>query len=208
MARLNLVVADDQALMRDALRVVLEGDDDFEIVGEAESGAHLVELLGRVEVDVAIVDLAMPPLDGLECLERIRDEHPAVTVIVLSATDDHRQIEAALRRGASAYVLKSISPFDMPAMIRQAVEGVAFVPLPTDASAPPDPRSALSHRELAVLAELARGRTNKDIATELWISEQTVKFHLRNIYRKLGISRRADALRFAHQHDVLGVRAA
>ena len=79
MARLNLVVADDQALMRDALRVVLEGDDDFEIVGEAESGAHLVELLGRVEVDVAIVDLAMPPLDGLECLERIRDEHPAVT---------------------------------------------------------------------------------------------------------------------------------
>jgi DNA-binding NarL/FixJ family response regulator len=208
MGILRLVVADDQALMRDALRVVLEGDADFELVGEAPSGAELIELLDRVEADVALVDLAMPPLDGLECLERIRDRHGDVTVVVLSATDDHRQIEAALRRGASAYVLKSVSPFDLPAIIRQAVEGAAFVPLPASASAAPDPRSSLSDRELAVLAELARGRTNKEIAAELWVSEQTVKFHLRNVYRKLGISRRTDALRFAHEHDVLGVRAA
>ena len=112
MANLRVVVADDQTLMREAVRIVLEAEDGMTVVGEAASGAALLVLLKRVDADVALVDLAMPPLDGIELLERIRSEHPAIKAVVLSGTDDPRHVAAALRRGA-AFVLKSVNPSDL-----------------------------------------------------------------------------------------------
>lgn len=202
MANLRVVVADDQTLMREAVRIVLEAEDGMTVVGEAASGAALLVLLKRVDADVALVDLAMPPLDGIELLERIRSEHPAIKAVVLSGTDDPRHVAAALRRGA-AFVLKSVNPSDLPAIIRQVVDGTTFVPVPGDVESRADARGALSDRELAVLVELAEGRTNQEIAGRLWVSKETVKFHLRNIYRKLDVSSRTDAIRFAHENDLL-----
>jgi DNA-binding NarL/FixJ family response regulator len=204
-SKLRVVVADDQTLMREAVRMVLEGEAGMAVVGEAASGAELLELLKRERADVALVDLAMPPVDGIELLERIRIEHPATKAIVLSATDDRRQIAAALRRGAAAFVLKNVDPLDVPAIIRQVVDGTTFLAVPGDDDLRAGARAALSDRELAVLVELAEGRTNKEIAGRLWVSEETVKFHLRNIYRKLAVSSRTDAIRFAHENDLVEV---
>jgi DNA-binding NarL/FixJ family response regulator len=210
MSVLRVVVADDQALMREAVRLVVDHDGRMQVVGEAASGAELLELLRRVEADVALVDLAMPPLDGLELVERLREEHPDLDVIVLSASDDPRQIDGALRRGARGYVLKLVDPTDLPAVIRQVVEASAFVvPRATeDAASSALADAGLSDRELAVLTELAQGLTNKEIGARLWVSEQTVKFHVRNVYRKLGISSRTEALRFAHEHDLVPLSSA
>jgi len=208
MNKLRVVVADDHTLMREAVRTVLDGEDDMTVVGEADSGAALLALLERVEADVAVLDLAMPPLDGIECLVRIRAAHPGMKTIVLSGADDLRGVDAALRRGATAYVVKTINPYDIPGVIRQAVDGTVFLPPPHDGqSSRATARRALSDRELAVLAELAEGLTNKEIAGRLWVSEETVKFHLRNIYRKLSVSGRTDAIRFAHENDLLRAAA-
>jgi two-component system, NarL family, response regulator len=209
MNELRIVVGDDQALMRDALGYAFERDAGCSVVGEAESGAELLELMRRVEADVVLLDLTMPPLDGLECLEHLREEHPELVVIVVSGCDDPRQIEAAFRRGANAYVLKSMDPFDLPALTRSIIEGSAFVMArPTHAADSADDwRRILSERELTVLAYVAEGLTNKQIASRLWLSEPTIKFHVRNVYRKLGVSSRTEALRFAHEHDLVNVAA-
>ena len=209
MDELRIVVGDDQALIRETIRFVFDEDDGTTVVGEAESGAALLELMKRTEADVVLLDLTMPPLDGLECLERLREEHPDVTVVVLSGCEDPRQIEAAFRRGAHGYLLKMIDPFDLPAVVRHIVEGSTFaMPRPAQAGdASRDWRRVLSERELSVLGYLAEGMTNKQIAGRLWLSEQTVKFHLRNVYRKLEVSSRTEALRFAHEHDLVNVAA-
>ena len=110
MHELKIVVGDDQALMRNALRFALEADGGCSVAAEASSGAELLEVLRRVEADVVLMDLTMPPMDGLECLEHLREEHPDLVLIVVSGCDDPRQIEAAFRRGANAFVLKSIDP--------------------------------------------------------------------------------------------------
>jgi len=204
-ANLRVVVADDQTLMREAVRIVLGAEDGMTVVGEAASGVALLDLLKRVRADVALVDLAMPPLDGIELLERIRAEHAAIKTVVLSATDDPRQVAAALRRGAAAFVLKSVNPLDVPGIIRQIVDGTTFIPVPGDAELRADARGTLSDRELAVLVELAEGRTNKEIAGRLSVSDETVKFHLRNVYRKLAVSSRTDAIRFAHENDLVDI---
>ncbi len=203
----RIVVGDDQALMRNALRFALEADGGHSVVGEASSGAELLELLRRIEADVVLLDLTMPPMDGLECLERLREEHPELVLIVVSGCDDPRQIEAAFRRGANAFVLKSIDPSDLPALIRQTIEGSAFVMARTTkgADSANDWRRILTERELGVLGYVAEGLTNKQIAARLWLSEQTIKFHVRNVYRKLGVSSRTEALRFAHEHDLVNV---
>ena len=110
MHELRIVVGDDQALMRNALRFALEADGGCSVAAEASSGAELLEILRRVEADVVLMDLTMPPMDGLECLEHLREEHPELVLIVVSGCDDPRQIDAAFRRGANAFVLKSIDP--------------------------------------------------------------------------------------------------
>ena len=150
MHEMKIVVGDDQALMRNALRFALEADGGCSVAAEASSGAELLEVLRRVEADVVLIDLTMPPMDGLECLEHLRDEHPDLVLIVVSGCDDPRQIEAAFRRGANAFVLKSIDPSDLPALIRQTIEGSAFVMARTtkDADSADDWRRILTEREL------------------------------------------------------------
>jgi DNA-binding NarL/FixJ family response regulator len=125
---------------------------------------------------------------------------------MLSAVDDRQVIESSFRRGASGYIRKTVNPFDLPAAIRQIVDGtVIHRPLSTEQAGAARQVPGLSEKEAAVLAELSQGLSNKEIASRLWLSEQTVKFHLRNIYRKLGITSRTEALRFAYEHDLAPV---
>ncbi|MDF2750416.1 MAG: two component transcriptional regulator, LuxR family [Gaiellaceae bacterium] len=204
MGSIRVVLAEDHGLMRDAVKLVFDEAEDVDLVGEVGNGHDLLPLLARVEADVVLLDVQLPGLDGLGCLEAVARHHPQVKVAMLSAVEDPQVIESAFRRGARAYILKSVNPFDLPATIRQIVdESVIHRALAApDGSASPKRVTGLSEKETAVLAELANGYTNKQIAARLWLSEQTVKFHLRNIYRKLGIKSRTEALRYAYEHDL------
>jgi DNA-binding NarL/FixJ family response regulator len=197
-AALRVVVCDDHALMRSVLRLLLTPDQGLEIVGEADNGSTVLQLVEAQRPDVVVLDLQMPHVDGFHCLEQLAARFPEVKCIVLSATDDPESIAAALRCGAAGYVLKSVNPLDLPAAIRQSVEGSVFQAGTVGADRGGAARAAgLSVKEVEVLAELAQGKSNRQIAQTLWLSEQTVKFHLRNVYRKLGVANRTEALRLA-----------
>lgn len=201
---IRVVLAEDHALMRDAVKLVFDEAEDVELVGEVANGHDLLPLLAKIEADFVLLDVQLPGLDGLGCLEALAEHHPQVKVAMLSAVEDPQVIESAFRRGARGYILKSVNPFDLPAAIRQIVdESVIHRPLAARVGAVAQTRPAgLSEKEVAVLVELCHGQTNKQIAVQLWLSEQTVKFHLRNIYRKLGLKSRTEALRYAYEHDL------
>ena len=202
--KVRVVLAEDHALMRDAVRLVFDDAEGVELVGEVANGNDLMPLLSRIDVDLVLLDVQLPGLDGLRCLEALAERHPRVKVAMLSAADDPQVIESAFRRGAHGYIFKSVNPLDLPATIRQIAEGsVIHRSLATHDGAAPAARAAgLSEKEVAVLAQLCHGYTNKQIAGSLWLSEQTVKFHLRNVYRKLGIRSRTEAMRYAFEHDL------
>jgi DNA-binding NarL/FixJ family response regulator len=203
MGTIRVILAEDHALMRDAVKLVFDQDKDVQLVGEVANGHDLLPLVNRISADVVLLDVQLPGLDGLGCLEALAEHHPKVKVVMLSAVEDPQVIESAFRRRARGYILKSVNPFDLPAAIRQIVdETVIHLPFAQDGAAPVTPPGGLSEKEVAVLVELCDGHTNRQIAASLWLSEQTVKFHLRNIYRKLGIKSRTEALRYAYEHDL------
>jgi DNA-binding NarL/FixJ family response regulator len=199
-----VVIADDHRLVLDGIRRALEADGNFEIVGETQSGMQVLPLVAREKPDLVLLDVRMPHMDGLACLDEIRRRHPEMKVIMLSASTSGDLIETALRRGATAYIVKSIDPDDLPATLRQALEGNLHTALGIDS----DERSGakalgLTEREVTILGALARGLSNDEIAKEFWVAPQTVKFHLTNIYRKLGVKNRTEATRLAYQHGLV-----
>jgi DNA-binding NarL/FixJ family response regulator len=197
---MRVVIADDHRLMLDGIRRALEGDEDFEIVGETQNGAEVLPLVAETSPDLVLLDVRMPNMNGLVCLDEIRKRHPDVKVVMLSASTSRDLIDTALRRGASAYVVKSLDPVDLPATLRQAVEGNVFSTVGvTDSSAGSGVKAVgLTEREIVILRALARGLSNEEIAKELWVARQTVKFHLSNIYRKLDVRNRSEAIRQAY----------
>jgi len=205
MGTIRVVLAEDHGLMRDAVRLVFDEADDIELVGEVANGHELLPLLAKVEADFVLLDVQLPGLDGLTCLDAVAAQHPRLKVAMLSAVEEPQVIDSALRRGARGYILKSVNPFDLPAAIRQIVDGTVIHRAfrSEEGVEAPRPQAGLSDKEVGVLAELCQGSTNRQIAEKLWLSEQTVKFHLRNIYRKLGIRSRTEALRYAYEHDLV-----
>jgi DNA-binding NarL/FixJ family response regulator len=203
---LKVLIADDHPLMLNGIRRALEASDGIDVVGEARSGEELLALVARRKPDVVMVDLHMPGISGLECIAELTRSWPAVKSVVLSASDDRASIDTALLAGASAYILKSVSPVDIPSILRQAAAGAVYhvpsVPAPHSetSSAPRGPE--LTPRENAILMAVADGLTTKAISEDLWLSEHTVKFHLTNIYRKLGVSNRSAAVRYVFEHDL------
>jgi DNA-binding NarL/FixJ family response regulator len=207
---MKVLVADDHPLILQGLRRSLEACDDIEVVGEARSGSEVVPLVERRRPDVVLLDLRMPGMDGVECVRQIKQSSPEVKAVVLSACDDRPSIESAEKAGASAYVLKSVSSVDIPALLRQVVAGYTLFQAPNEAAADADDDGqgpALTERELTILASVAAGLTTKAISAELWVSEHTVKFHLTNIYRKLGVTNRSGAVRYAYEHGLVPIAA-
>src|SRR5215207_14896 len=152
------------------------------------------------------MDLRMPEVDGLQALDRIRARDKSVKVVILSASDSPSEIQAALARGANGFILKTVNPIDLPSALRQVHEGTVFhggVGVGGPATSAAD-EAGLTDREVTLIRALARGLSNKQIGKELWITEQTVKFHLSNIYRKLDVSNRTGAVRWAHEHGISG----
>ena len=202
MDTLRVLVADDHRLMLAAVRRALADAEDFEIVGEVSVGSHVVPAARETKPDVVLLDMRMPELDGLACLERLRKHDPTIGVVILSSYSDEAQIEAARQAGALGYVVKTVEPIDLAVVLRRALSGESFAVWGVEepqAVAQTTGEVPLSEREAAVLEAVARGLSNREIGRQLWISEQTVKFHLRNVYRKLGISSRTEAARYAYR---------
>ena len=201
--RLKLLIADDHQLMLEGIRLALADAPDIEIVGETSSGAQVLPLVGKTSPDVVLLDLRMPGMDGLRCLESLRQRHPEVKTIVLSGSEEPELIDAAFQRGATAFILKRIDPIDLAPVIRQALDGNVFYPVDTRPSVAEAPESGLTQREADILKALAEGLSNKQIARQFWLSEQTIKFHLTNIYRKLEVGSRTEAVRHAYEHGLI-----
>ena len=206
MRRLKLLIADDHQLMLEAIKLALkDATDDFEIVGATNRGTQVLPLVAQTQPDLVLLDLRMPGMDGLACLDLIRQRHPNVKVVILSGIEDPDVVRTSVARGATAFIRKHIDPRDLPSALRQAVEGTVFQTFGVQSAPEPDAgkQAGLSERELAILRALSDGLSNKQIAKQLWVAEQTVKFHLTNIYRKLGVSTRTEAVRHAYTHALL-----
>jgi DNA-binding NarL/FixJ family response regulator len=201
---LKVVIADDHRITLDGVRRTLEAVDDIDVVGTASSGSQVLPLVKRTSPDLVLLDIRMPGIDGITCLELLRKNHPDVKVVMLSAYSERDQVQTALARGASAYIAKTVNPIDLPSALRQVVDGTVYHAIGiAEASDHHEPETDLTERELTVLRALARGLSNKAIGTEFWVTEQTVKFHLGNIYRKLGVQNRTAAVHYAHQHGLV-----
>ena len=189
-----------------AIRLALDTEPDIEVVAEAQSGTQVLPLVSQHSPDVVLLDIRMPGMDGLRCLEQLKKRHPQVMAIAVSGIDEPQVVQAALDRGASAFILKYIDPRDLAGAIRQTVDGTVFQTM-GKSSAPAADDSAkdlgLSEREVEILKALAAGLANKQIAQQLWLAEQTVKFHLTNIYRKLEVGSRTEAIRAAYEHGLV-----
>ena len=203
---MKVLVADDHPLMLGAVRRVLEAAEGFEVVAEARKGPEVLPLIGRTAPDVVLLDLRMPDLDGLVCLDRIVARHPATKVVVLSVSSDPEVIQAAFDHGACGYLVKSIDLAEVVSAIKQALNGTAYeaVGLPTLGQESAASAAGLTDRELTILNGVARGLSNQALGRELWVTEQTIKFHLTNVYRKLRVANRTEAARWAFTHGLVG----
>jgi DNA-binding NarL/FixJ family response regulator len=197
----RVLLADDHRLVLDGIRAAL-ADTSLEVVGEARKGSQVLSMINQLRPEVVLLDIRMPELDGLACLELIEKRYPQVKVVVVSVYSDAEHIHAALSRGAAAYIVKSINPADLPAAISQAVEGTVYHALGLSEEDQEVSNHGLTERELVILRAVARGLSNRAIGKELWVTEQTVKFHLTNIYRKLDVANRTEAARAAYRLGV------
>jgi DNA-binding NarL/FixJ family response regulator len=202
---IRVLVADDHAVVRGGLQQLLETADDIDLVGLAENGAEAVQRSDELRPDIVLMDLSMPVLDGVEATRQIMKENPETRVIVLTSFSDNRRILDALRAGAAGYLLKHAGPDELLGAIRAASSGgspldpkAARVLL--DAQQTLRPATELSAREEEVLRLVAQGMANKQIARRLDISERTVKAHLTNVFKRLGVTDRTQAALWAQEH--------
>jgi NarL family two-component system response regulator LiaR len=198
---IRVLVADDHGVVREGLRSFLALQDDIEVVGEAGDGEEALEEVRRLAPDVALMDLVMPRMDGIEAIRHIRAESPQTRVIVLTSFVDEDKMLPAVRAGAAGYLLKDVEPQELVTAIRTVHGGAALLhpavvaELVREATTPRD--DGLTEREREVLALIARGRANKAIAFELGVSEKTVKTHVSNILGKLNLTDRTQAALYA-----------
>jgi DNA-binding NarL/FixJ family response regulator len=218
---IRVLIADDHTLLRRGLAVVLSDEDDIEVVGEAEDGAEAVRRAEELAPDVVILDVRMPGTDGLAACAAIKRSAPATKVIMLTSSDAEEDLYEAVKSGASGYLLKSILPHDIPAALRAVQRGESqvspsmaakllneFAALARGAEAPaaaPSASPRLTEREMEVLKLVATGRNNREIAKQLFITENTVKNHVRNILEKLQLHSRMEAVVYAVREKLLEI---
>jgi DNA-binding NarL/FixJ family response regulator len=200
----RILIAEDNRLMLEGFRRALDRVEGIEIVGATHAGPQVLPLIERRRPEVVALDLGMRAADGQSCLDLIHERHPDVTAVVLSAPIDPTTIRSALARGARAVIIKSINPCDIPSALRQAHEETVYHAIGAEPTPDEELHAAgLTEREITMLKALARGLSNKAISRELWVTEQTVKFHLGNLYRKIGVPNRLAAASFAHAKGIM-----
>jgi DNA-binding NarL/FixJ family response regulator len=211
---IRVLLADDHAIFRDGLRKLLENEDDISIVGEASNGTQAIQMLAKLKPDILLLDLRMPDKDGLAVLEEVNFDSLATRVIVLTATEDDREVVRAIRMGARGIVLKDSATDLLLKSIRTVHAGEIWLDKKKTSdvieafkkSAEAGPRREkplLSDREKEIVGLVAQGFRNREIGEKLFISEQTVKNHLHNIFDKLGVSDRLELALYAIHHRVI-----
>jgi DNA-binding NarL/FixJ family response regulator len=216
---LRIVVADDQASVREGLVLLLGLLPDIEVVGSAANGGEAIELVAQHRPDAILLDLHMPVLDGIEATKLLTEQHPEVAIVVLTTYADDASVLAALGAGARSYLTKDADRVDIANALRGAAGGLAVLDpaieatLVAAATRPPaatPQRSALpeelpdglTRREAEILSMMGHGMSNPDIAAELYLSTHTVKSHINRIFTKTGSPNRASAIRYAHEHHL------
>jgi DNA-binding NarL/FixJ family response regulator len=199
---MRLLIAEGNGLLRAGIRHALEQENGIECIGEVESGTQLTRGVEQLRADLVLLDIELPGIEVQFALDRIRDTNPDVRVIVLATHASLKEIERLCARGASGVILKTIAVRDLAAAIRQIVNGTAFATFGAAISELDPGDAGLTSREQEILMAVGRGRSNKVISAELRVTEQTVKFHLTNIYRKLRLTNRTEAARWAYQHGM------
>ena len=212
----TLVIADDQGMVRAGFRSLLEAEPDLEVVGEAADGQAAVELVTRLRPDVTLMDIRMPVLDGLAATRQLLEAGVPTRVLVLTTFDLDEYVFAALRAGASGFLLKDAPAEELAAAIRVVASGDAllapgvtrrvidaFVHRAPPTPDPEQPVADLTRREVEVLGLLARGLSNADIAARLFVSEGTTKTHVSNVLTKLGLRDRVQAVIYAYEHGIV-----
>ena len=202
---IRVMLVDDHRLVRAGLVSLLSGATDVEVVGEAADGAQALASMAALAPQVVLMDLSMPVMDGVAATRAVRADYPAVRVVVLSSSFDQVRVREAIAAGATGYVLKDCTPEQLLDAVRSAAAGhtpldprVASALLPSQA--PASPLSGLSGREQEVLRLASQGLANKQIARSLGIAERTVKVHLGNVFRQIGVADRTSAAMWARDH--------
>jgi DNA-binding NarL/FixJ family response regulator len=215
---IRICLVDDQRLMRDGLRTLLELEDDLKVIGEAEDGLSGVQVVEELRPDVVLMDIRMPGIDGVEATRRIRSRWPEARVVILTTFDDDAYIFEGLRAGALGYLLKDVSGTELAEAVRKVAQGGALIEpsvarkvlaefsrlSPVEAPSATSLPEPLSPREQEILAGVARGLTNKEIALRLSLTEGTVKNYVTTILQKLGVQDRTQAALRAREMGILG----
>ena len=216
----RVLIADDQALVRGGFRMILEAKEDIEVVGEAGDGAEAVELVERLQPDVVLMDVRMPEMDGIEATRRIAASGSSARIVILTTYDVDEYVFAALRAGASGFLLKDVRPPELTEAIRVVARGDALLApgvtrrlldrfagvLPDDSARPAD-LDELTEREVEVLRFVALALSNAEIASRLVLTEATVKTHVSSVLRKLGLRDRVQAVVFAYDVGLVRPRS-
>jgi NarL family two-component system response regulator LiaR len=211
MNEIKLMLVEDHVLVREGTREVLDREPDLQVVAEAGDGEQAVRLAAEHRPDIIIMDIAMPKLNGIEATRLIKAANPAASVLVLTAYDDDQYVFAFLEAGAAGYLLKDVSTSDLIQAIRAVHEGesvlhpavarkvIDYFARNTDGGddEKSDPLERLTDREMEVLALAGKGMTNREIAADLTISIRTVQVHLSNVFSKLGVGSRTEAVLYA-----------
>ncbi|HVB10000.1 MAG TPA: response regulator transcription factor [Bacillota bacterium] len=208
---IRVVIADDHAVVREGTRQILEQQPGLEVVGEAADGPGAVAVIRQTQPDVAVLDMRLPGKSGIEVTREVTAEQPDVRVLILSAYDDEDYVAAAVQAGALGYVLKTATERELAEAVAEVAAGRPVV-APVIAQklarlwgrAPAAPRGPLTPRELEVLELVTRGLRNKEIGQELGLSPRTVEVHLKNVYEKLGVTSRTQAVAYASSHHLFG----
>jgi two-component system NarL family response regulator len=200
----RVLVVDDHALLRTGVANIINQESDLRVVAEASNGLEAVAAFERHRPDVTLLDLRMPVMEGVEAVRQIRERDPNAKVIVLTTYDTDEDISRALKAGAKAYVLKDISADGLIGCIHDVLAGKTYLaPAAAAKLAEGVTRVQLTPRELSTLQLIADGRSNKEIASELGISERTVKTHLGHLFDKLGVTSRTEAVKIATRRGLV-----
>ena len=200
----TVLVVDDHVLVRTGVANIITNEPDLKVIAEAANGVEAVAAFERFHPDVTLLDLRMPVMEGVEAVRQIRLRDPNAKVIVLTTYDTDEDITRALKAGAKAYILKDISADALVACIRDVLSGKTYLaPAAAAKLAERVTRVQLTPRELATLRSMAEGKSNKEVASELGISERTVKTHLGHLFEKLGVTSRTEAVRVASHRGLV-----
>jgi DNA-binding NarL/FixJ family response regulator len=195
---ISVLLADDHAMFRQGIREMLSTDNGIEVVGEAENGREAAELAERLRPDVVLLDVEMPVMGAREAMEAMLRNSPSPRIVIVTMHDDPRLVRELIGLGASAYLVKSATIEELHTAVHNAAESPpGNVIIPLEKLRTPSEADGISRRELEVLLMVARGMSNQQIAISLHLSEATVKRHLANIYPRIGVSSRGEAVRMA-----------